>query len=572
MSPDVDEAYTAAVLTAVRGGINFIDTSLNYRHQRSERAIGQAIIKLTQIPRVVDRDELMICTKAGYLVRGALPADLPSDDVVGGMHSMSPVFLRDQLERSRVNLGLETIDVFYLHNPETQFGFVNPDEFYSRLRTAFEFLEGVVSTQRIQYYGAATWEGFRKPHALSLTRMESIAREVGGPHHHFRFIQLPYNLAMPEAFTSRHEEMNGESHIRARSGEPHGYHRCEQRQHSSGKARQRTARRIRFEYARPYDRCAASDSVHQIGAGYHDGSRRYEPHGTRRRKSGSGARESARSGAVSAILPDDRVTFAPDPQTLQVTDAVDESLEEVPQGAAVFVVWPREGAPYLGKTGLLRRRLKRLLRPSVQPSRLLNLRSIAERIEYWPVASRLQSTLVLWDVARQYVPDEYLHILKLRYPPYVKLILATSFQGLRSRLGSEGLQGSTMALSAAAARLRSSNISSWICFNSGGARRIWFHPRTTRDVYTGKWACACVPVSRWWAPRSMPRKLAVFPNSYRPAASQCYASPKTLGIVSARSWTSRPPRANTSASNASKTCSKYAMNSSPTSSNSMGSP
>ena len=94
MSPDVDEAYTAAVLTAVRGGINFIDTSLNYRHQRSERAIGQAIIKLTQMPRVVDRDELMICTKAGYLVRGAMPADLPSDDVVGGMHSMSPVFLR----------------------------------------------------------------------------------------------------------------------------------------------------------------------------------------------------------------------------------------------------------------------------------------------------------------------------------------------------------------------------------------------------------------------------------------------------------------------------------------------
>lgn len=211
MSADVDEAYTAAVLAAVRGGINFIDTSLNYRHQRSERAIGQAIIKLTQMPRVVDRDELMICTKAGYLVRGALPADLPSDDVVGGMHSMSPVFLRDQLERSRVNLGLETIDVFYLHNPETQFGFVNPDEFYSRLRTAFEFLEGVVSTEKIQYYGAATWEGFRKPHALSLTRMESIAREVGGPHHHFRFIQLPYNLAMPDAFTSRHEEINGES-------------------------------------------------------------------------------------------------------------------------------------------------------------------------------------------------------------------------------------------------------------------------------------------------------------------------------------------------------------------------
>jgi aryl-alcohol dehydrogenase-like predicted oxidoreductase len=211
MSPEVDEGYTAAVIAAVRGGINFIDTSLNYRHQRSERAIGQAIIKLTQMPRVVDRDELMICTKAGYVVRGAVPENLPAGDIAGGMHSMSPAFLRDQLERSRLNLGLETIDVFYLHNPETQFGFVSPDEFYARLRSAFEFLESAVASGKIQYYGAATWEGFRKPHALSLTRMESIAREAGGTHHHFRFIQLPYNLAMPEALTSRHEEMNGES-------------------------------------------------------------------------------------------------------------------------------------------------------------------------------------------------------------------------------------------------------------------------------------------------------------------------------------------------------------------------
>lgn len=211
MSPEVDEGYTAAAIAAVRGGINFLDTSLNYRHQRSERAIGQAIIKLTQVPRVVDRDELMVCTKAGYIVRGALPEDLPAGDIAGKMHCIAPQFLRDQLERSRLNLGLETIDVFYLHNPETQFGFVSHEEFYLRVRAAFELLETAVSESKIQYYGAATWEGFRKPHALSLTRMESVAREVGGSDHHFRFIQLPYNLAMPEAFTSRHEEVDGES-------------------------------------------------------------------------------------------------------------------------------------------------------------------------------------------------------------------------------------------------------------------------------------------------------------------------------------------------------------------------
>jgi aryl-alcohol dehydrogenase-like predicted oxidoreductase len=208
-SADTDSAYIQALLTAVRGGVNVIDTSLNYRNQRSERAIGQAMIKLTQIPKTVDRDELLVCTKAGYLVRGAVPPDLDPQDIVGGMHSMAPVFLADQIERSRLNLGLETIDVFYLHNPETQFGFIGQEEFYCRIAAAFTALEEAVRKGNIQYYGAATWEGFRKPHALSLTRMRQIAYEIAGAKHHFRFIQLPFNLAMPEAFTSRHEQIDG---------------------------------------------------------------------------------------------------------------------------------------------------------------------------------------------------------------------------------------------------------------------------------------------------------------------------------------------------------------------------
>lgn len=121
------------------------------------------------------------------------------------------------------------------------------------------------------------------------------------------------------------------------------------------------------------------------------------------------------------------MTFAGSPEVLPVTEAIEGALDVVPQTAGVFAVWPHEGAPYIGKTGVLRRRLKRLLRPSDRPSKLLNLRGVASRIEYWTVSSRLQSTLVLWDVARQYAPEQYLEIMKLRYPPYVKLILSNEF-------------------------------------------------------------------------------------------------------------------------------------------------
>jgi len=198
-----DEAYTKAMAAAVHGGINFIDTSLNYRHQRSELSIGKAIFELIAAGEV-RRNEIAVCTKAGYLVPNATPVLNPAD-VVGRMHCLAPEFLNDQLERSRINLGLETIDVFYLHNPETQLKAIAQDDFYSRIQAAFEILERKVSEGRIRFYGAATWDGFRKADGLSLPRMAEIARAVGGPEHRFRFIQMPINLAMREAMEGKPE-------------------------------------------------------------------------------------------------------------------------------------------------------------------------------------------------------------------------------------------------------------------------------------------------------------------------------------------------------------------------------
>ena len=136
------------------------------------------------------------------------------------------------------------------------------------------------------------------------------------------------------------------------------------------------------------------------------------------------------------------MTFAGQPRILTIDENLEAALEEVSPDAAVFAVWPREGNPYIGRTTVLRRRLKRLLRPAADASRALNLRNVADRAEYWPVASRLESTLVLWDVARAYAPNDYLELLKLRYPAYVKLVLGNEFPRtqITSRLtGSTGL-------------------------------------------------------------------------------------------------------------------------------------
>jgi hypothetical protein len=127
------------------------------------------------------------------------------------------------------------------------------------------------------------------------------------------------------------------------------------------------------------------------------------------------------------LISDARVSFAGEPRVLTVTESLDAHFEETPESAAVFVIWPHEGSPYIARTGLLRRRLKRLLRAPSTPSRLLNLRDVAERVEYWPVASRLESSLVLWEVARRHAPDQYLEIVRLRFPSYVKLVLGNEY-------------------------------------------------------------------------------------------------------------------------------------------------
>src|SRR5215469_8352351 len=147
-----DASYTDAIMVAVRSGINVLDTAINYRHQRSERNIGAALGQLLGAGQL-RRDEVLVCTKAGYLsFDGNLPADprkyfvkeyveagiVNTKDLAGGMHCIDPAYLEDQVERSRRNLGLETIDVFYLHNPETQLADVSAELFQLRLRHAFE--------------------------------------------------------------------------------------------------------------------------------------------------------------------------------------------------------------------------------------------------------------------------------------------------------------------------------------------------------------------------------------------------------------------------------------------------
>lgn len=215
-----DAAYVATARAAIGAGVNVLDTAINYRCQRSERSVGRALAEAIASGQV-RRDEIIVCTKGGYVAFDGQPPDsrtaydgwlerelfstgiLQRDELVRGGHALTPGFLSRQLDQSCENLGVETIDLYYVHNPEEQLLAVDRPTFTSRLRAAFQLLEERAESGAIVGYGCATWTGFRvapghRQH-LTLAELVAIARDIAGTTHHFRTVQLPVSLASPEA-------------------------------------------------------------------------------------------------------------------------------------------------------------------------------------------------------------------------------------------------------------------------------------------------------------------------------------------------------------------------------------
>jgi aryl-alcohol dehydrogenase-like predicted oxidoreductase len=225
-----DNRYVDVLTAGVSAGLNVLDTAINYRCQRSERAVGRSLRNILD-RGIAKRDEILVCTKGGYVpLEGAPPESrseydayldreyfaqsvMTKNDVIAGGHCVRPRFLADQIERSRKNLGVDHIDVFYLHNPEQQLDSLDRDKFMTTMSEAFSELESQVKAGHIGAYGCATWNGFRAPsnsrNHLSLAALVQTARKVGGDSHHFRFVQLPVNLAMIEAVRSATQDSYG---------------------------------------------------------------------------------------------------------------------------------------------------------------------------------------------------------------------------------------------------------------------------------------------------------------------------------------------------------------------------
>jgi aryl-alcohol dehydrogenase-like predicted oxidoreductase len=142
-----DSDALATILDAVDRGINLIDTAPIYGHGRSEELIGKAMRERGQ------RDAFYIATKGGL--------DWNSGRGRTGIYADSTT-LRLELEQSLRRLGIDFIDLYQVHWPDTRV----PVEETAGLLAEFQ-REGKVGALGVSNYSAVQMEAFRAVAPLS---------------------------------------------------------------------------------------------------------------------------------------------------------------------------------------------------------------------------------------------------------------------------------------------------------------------------------------------------------------------------------------------------------------------
>ena len=235
LNEEDDQLMEDAIYNSIKsGGMNVVDTAINYRAMKSEKSIGRALIRLIN-DGIITRDQVFISSKNGYITNdGDYPEVdvmeymqrmfisnglMRAEDISSGYNVLNPNYLKRCIDKSLANMHLTTLDLVYSHNSfESWYEDVSKEEFFRMLSKVFEAYEEYRAMGKIRYYGMATWTCLRvspdSKEYLSLEEVTRMAEKVGGSQGHgFRFIQLPYNLAYSEALLLRNQSVGTEKNL-----------------------------------------------------------------------------------------------------------------------------------------------------------------------------------------------------------------------------------------------------------------------------------------------------------------------------------------------------------------------
>lgn len=221
--------YIEGVKEAVKNGINLIDTASNYRYGQSEKEISEALKEL-YAENAVKREELIICSKGGFIQldypfpenpyewidENIIKTKLATiEDIELDQHCLSADFIEWSCKRSLKNVGVDSFDIYYLHNPEMQLSKLGEAKFLKKIESIFKRFEKMIDMGLIKYYGIATWNGFINDklsnELMNLEDLVEIAKKVGGKDHGFKYIQTPFNIGKTSIYTLPTQKVKGEA-------------------------------------------------------------------------------------------------------------------------------------------------------------------------------------------------------------------------------------------------------------------------------------------------------------------------------------------------------------------------
>lgn len=229
-STEDSEKYIQAIKYAIKNGIYTIDGAINYRGMCSEKDEGIAIGQLVGEDHIA-REDLFLTSKAGLLfgdVREKMnpqkflsehlePNGITLEDFTnyeGLLQTLNPCFYEIALNKSLENLGIETLDVHYIHIPEISRLRFSEKEFYEKLEKLFRWYEEKVTEGKLRFYGLAFEFMVEEPHEdkwhIEMEMIKNLAKNASAGECHLRYILFEYNMLCASANEVKNQTVDGE--------------------------------------------------------------------------------------------------------------------------------------------------------------------------------------------------------------------------------------------------------------------------------------------------------------------------------------------------------------------------
>ncbi|KAF1796987.1 NADP-dependent oxidoreductase domain-containing protein [Mucor lusitanicus] len=197
-------SHAKALIAALEGGVNIIDTGNNFENGASECLIGNTLESMEKEGKL-SRDSITLVTKSGYLGASDIADFDAKHDYIQlsekMYHSVSPRVIEQQIQTSMQRLKTDKLDIFMINSPERMLMSKNrrytSAQLYRDLSESFRYLDGLVANGKIGGYGVCS-NTMAFPSAVDHVSLPEVIKSCSNPAN-FVAAEVPFNLYEKEA-------------------------------------------------------------------------------------------------------------------------------------------------------------------------------------------------------------------------------------------------------------------------------------------------------------------------------------------------------------------------------------